>query len=70
MVLRQTLEQDVVGLGELGVVQQVGLGDGEQQLDKRVEGIVQRLVPIQPKMGFSISNLYGMARHLKTPKLT
>jgi hypothetical protein len=49
MILGQTVQQDVVGLGQLWVVQQVRLRDGEQQLHKSVERIVQGLVAVQAK---------------------
>ena len=47
MILRQALEQDVVSLGQLGIVEQVRLRDGEQQLDVGVERVVQRVVAVE-----------------------
>ena len=49
VVLGQALKQDVVGLRELGIVQQIRLRDWEEQLDVDVESVVQGVVAVEPE---------------------
>jgi len=47
VILSQTLQKNVVSLGQLGVVQQVSLRNRQQQLDVGVERVVQGIITVK-----------------------
>ncbi len=57
VILSQTLQKNVVSLGQLGVVQQVSLRNRQQQLDVGVERVVQGIIAV--KSGANLIQYYN-----------